>query len=323
MDAAVSLGTSRAALLERCGLPDALLEDREARVPLDIERRLWHEAALATGDPDFGLHIAERAPPGAFEVLEYAARASPTLGEAYERVARYQRLMHSGFAMQVVRRPDRVVLEEISRWSPAASRHTVEAWAATIVARGRSFTGVDWSPLEIELPHPAPRETREHRRIFRAPVHFDREAVRVHLDPALLERRLLTADPKLCAMIDDYAEGRLARLPESPGFADHVRALVANAMSGGDPSLAAIAARLKLHPRVLQRRLREEGSSHQQILDETRRQLASELIERSEMAICEIAYLLGYSEASAFHRAYKRWTGATPFSARPRGGRAR
>jgi AraC-like DNA-binding protein len=316
VDTAVALGVDRAQLLAAVGVSEALLEDRDARVPLEIERHLWHEAARATSDGDFGLHIAERAPPGAFDVLDYAARASPTLGEAFERVARYQRLMHAGFEMQVVRRSDRIVLQQVPRWSHAVSRHTVEAWAASIVVRGRLFSGTSWVPLEVELPHPAPARTQEHRRIFGAPVRFDRDAVRLHLEPTLLERRLVTADQRLCAMIDDYAQARLARVPHSERLVDHVRALVVNATAGGDPSLRAIAARVGLHPRVLQRRLKADGTSHQEILDEVRRQLAAELMERSDMAICEVAYLLGYSEPSAFHRAFKRWTGSTPVSAR-------
>jgi AraC-like DNA-binding protein len=105
-------------------------------------------------------------------------------------------------------------------------------------------------------------------------------------------------------------------VPETETLSDRVRALVVNATKGGDPSLAAIAARLRVHPRVLQRRLRREGTSHQQILDEVRRRVAAELMERSDMAICEVAYLLGYADPSAFHRAFKRWTGSTPVTAR-------
>jgi AraC-like DNA-binding protein len=318
VEIAAKLGADRAALLASVGLTAAVLEDREARVPAEVERRLWHEAACATDDPDFGLHIAERAPPGAFDVLDYAAQASPTLGEAFDRVARYQRLMHSGFVLEVVKRPGRVVLQQVSNGVVGFSRHTLEAWAATVVMRGRLFAGLDWNPIEVELSHPAPAQTSEHRRIFRAPVYFDRDAVRLHVDLDLVERRLVTADRRLCEMLDEHACTRLARLPESTALAEHVRALIANAMSGGDPSLSAVSARLHLHPRVVQRRLRDEGTSHQLLLEEARRRLAVELLERSEMAICEVAYLLGYSEASAFHRAFKRWTGSTPAEARSR-----
>ena len=93
---------------------------------------------------------------------------------------------------------------------------------------------------------------------------------------------------------------------------DQVRSIIASEFRGGDPSLEHVAEQLAMTPRTLQRKLHEIGTSHNELLDQMRRQLAMRYLREREMAICEVAYLLGFSESSSFHRAFKRWTGVTP-----------
>ena len=113
-------------------------------------------------------------------------------------------------------------------------------------------------------------------------------------------------------MLDRHAEELLSKYPPRDSLIDQVQNIIAGEFRGGDPSLERVADALSLTPRTLQRKLRELGTSHNELVDQMRRQLAMRYLREPEMAICEVAYLLGFSEASSFHRAFKRWTGVTP-----------
>jgi AraC-like DNA-binding protein len=165
---------------------------------------------------------------------------------------------------------------------------------------------------EVRFQHAAPKDTSEHERIFRAPVQFERGDSELVFESALLRLPLVEADPTLCAMLDRHAEELLTKLPRRGGLIDDVRALLRQSLNGGDPGLEAISQQLGLSPRTLQRKLKDERTSHQDLLDEMRRDLSVRYLQEPEMAICEVAYLLGFSEPSAFHRAFRRWMGTTP-----------
>ncbi|MGA9526123.1 MAG: helix-turn-helix transcriptional regulator, partial [Myxococcaceae bacterium] len=108
----------------------------------------------------------------------------------------------------------------------------------------------------------------------------------------------------------------LARLPKADDFVLQVRQRVTSALSGGEPTLEAIASQLAITPRTLQRRLKEHGTTYQLLLEELRRELALRYLRDHGLEISEVAFLLGFSEPSAFHRAFRRWTGTTPLSFR-------
>ena len=120
-------------------------------------------------------------------------------------------------------------------------------------------------------------------------------------------------------MLDRHAEELLAKFPPQHSLVDQVRSIITTELRGGDPSLEHVADKLSLTPRTLQRKLQDLGISHNALLDQMRRQLAMRYLREREMAICEVAYLLGFSESSSFHRAFKRWTGVTPKEFRNRG----
>ena len=189
---------------------------------------------------------------------------------------------------------------------------------ATVAALTRLLTDADWSPLEIKFKHRAPRNTAEHERLFGSTISFGGAANQVVFDAKTLSLPVVKADPRLCALLDRHAEALLAKYPRQDTLIDRVRSIIRNELNGGDPSLERVAGELALSPRTMQRRLREQGSSHQELLDQLRRDLAISYLREPEMALCEVAYLLGFSESSAFHRAFKRWTGMTPGEFRER-----
>ena len=131
-------------------------------------------------------------------------------------------------------------------------------------------------------------------------------------DYAGLDDPLPRADSTLCDLLDQHAQALLDRLPRSDSFADRVRAAIANELTAGDPTAEHVSEALGMSTRTLRRRLKEEGTSHQHVLDEVRNELARSYLGEGKLGITEVAFLLGFSDASAFHKAFRRWTGRGP-----------
>ncbi|MFP2961699.1 helix-turn-helix domain-containing protein [Myxococcus sp. 1LA] len=185
--------------------------------------------------------------------------------------------------------------------------------------RGPTETSVDLVPLEVSFHHAAPPDIAEHRRVFRCEPRFEQPYNGVSVAREALETPLLKADSGLSAVLERHTRELLAKLPQVEGFVERVRAHAAEGLPNGGATNEAIAKRLHMSVRTLNRRMRDEGTSLQDVVDTLRRELALRYLEERRLAIPEVAYLLGFSEASAFHRAFRRWTGTTPAEHR-RGG---
>lgn len=318
--AVAAAGADAATLATDVGFDRAVLADPDAHIPLALETRLWDEAAARSGDAAFGLHAAHGLAPGAFDVLDYAVRTAATLHESLERLQRYNRVFHDAAVVRVTDRDDRTRVEHsLSLEGATQSRHAVEFTLASIIEIGGQLLGAPLVALDVELRHAAPASTAEHARVFGVEPRFGCDVNAIELDRALIERPLDTADPALFSVIQRHAEALLAARPApSPTTVDRVRRLLAGALGEGQPTLKALAPKLKMSERSLQRRLADEGVTFDALLDELRRDLALRYLSDPRIAVAEVAYLLGYSEPSPFHRAFKRWTGATPSEVRRR-----
>jgi AraC-like DNA-binding protein len=312
-DAAAERGVRPQELYSAVNLDASLLCDVENRIPYAQIVALYEAAARLTDDDAFGLHLSERTSAKVFDLLGYVLMNSPTLGEALDRIVRYHSIWTdgAGYSLKVAGEVARLSYSYFDL-SAEACRQDCEMTLAITVRLARLATGVDWTPREVSFEHPRPADTSEHHRIFRSPVHFSAPVNEVVFDRALMNLPMKEADPALCAVLDRHASELLTKFPRRGGFVDEVRALLLDAMQGGDASLETISQQLGTSPRTLQRKLREEGASHQDLLDEIRRDLSQRYLREPQMAICEVAYLLGFSEPSAFHRAFRRWTGITP-----------
>lgn len=319
---AESLGVPRRELAGAVGLRLDELEKPDARVPLDTELALWSEAARRTKEPLFGLRAAQAWRPGQFDVFEYVCRSADTLRGATERVIRYNRLLHdiaefrleeSGDEARIVHRfrgelkgPTR----EAAEFTFASVLLAAQKWAglASLRARRVAFMHLDGEGID-EL------------RSFFGTKHIEIGAPEgmLVLDRSVLDLPLVAADPGLCSVLERHADALLAELPKVEGFGVRFRETVAEELRrGGNPTVASVAKRLHMSERSLHRRLASEGTSFRDEVDSLRRGLALRYLEESRLQVAEIAFLLGYSEARAFHRAFKAWTGETPGTFRAR-----
>jgi AraC-like DNA-binding protein len=305
-------GHDPAPILAAAGLDAATLGEADTLVPTSVVVDLLARAVEYTGDADLGLHLAEHAELGSFDVHFYAMASSPTLGAAFECLCRYQRLIHETSRIDLAVGDETAVLRHELAGGRPAPRQTAEFLLAAWVRAGRAVTGIDWAPQQVHFAHPAPPDTSEHARFFRAPLCFGMSANALVVPAALLGTPCTRADPGLVAVLDRYAAGRLEQAPRTNSVADRVRSVLSDELRVGDPTAARLAARLKMSVRTLNRLLAVEGTSYQDLLDRLRRDLAERYLASDHLSIGEVGFLLGFSELSSFHRAFKRWTGRTP-----------
>ena len=318
---AAARGVDADALMRDAGASPALLADPDARIPLDVEERLWNRAAELSGDALFGLHAAQAIRPGAFDVLDYAVRTAPDLRTALQRLARYNRLVHDLARFELIPEGEAMRIEhrfDDARLRPC--RQATEFTLACLVVVASQIGGQAVHPLAVEFAHAASGDPEAFLAVFGRVPSFDAPVSCLVLSADVLDRPVPAADPGLSRIVTAHAEQLLAAQAPAhethAGLAAQVRRQLADGMANGPMTLGQIAQRLHLSERSLQRRLDAEGTRFADLVDEVRRELALRYIADERLALGEVAYLLGFAEPSPFHRAFKRWTGTTPAAAR-------
>ncbi|HTB74808.1 MAG TPA: AraC family transcriptional regulator [Polyangiaceae bacterium] len=304
-------GFDAAPLFARAGLDFAALDDPEARFPVRTTALLWRLAVEATGDPCFGLEVARHTSPTTFHALGFSLAASSSVHEAFERVVRYYRLVSDAASIRFEEHG--AVYRVSARSSPLAhpSIEAIDALFAVAIRLCRSLTDRGFAPLAVELRRPAPPDPTPFYRCFRSPVTFDASEDAMTLPKARCDERIQGANPELARANDRIAAEALARW-ESSHLADRVRVVLLDGLPNGAQSQAEVARQLGLSTRALQRRLAAESTSYGALVDGTRRELALAYLREARHSMTDIGYLLGFSGAASFTRAFRRWTGKTP-----------
>jgi AraC-like DNA-binding protein len=319
---AAARGVDPGALLRAAGLSGEELADPDGRLSRAAELRMWTQAALATEDDCFGIHLCEQLFVGSLGPLGFAVRSSATLGDAYQRVIRYLRLLVQGPVLELRVEDDVARLRHRAPpTGPAPSRHAVEFLLGNMVVLARRGVGATLVPRAVGFRHAAPSRIDRYHALFGRNVRFDQPHYEIVLERELLARPQQQAEPALASVLDRHLSSLLASAPAGGTFLERVDAALAAELERGEPSVGAIASRLQMSPRTLQRHLGREGTSLSERLDRTRETLATRLLGEPGRSIAEVAFLLGFSEVSTFHRAFKRWKGVTPGAYR-RGGEA-
>jgi AraC-like DNA-binding protein len=306
-----AMGHDPAVFLNRIGVRRLPLDDPDAQVPMRVGVGLLARASADIGDENLGLHLAQRAALTSVDVHFYAMASSRSLGAAYERLCRYQRLINDTSLVELSCRHGRAILRHRLP-NGVAPRQSAEFIVASWVRAGRVITGVEWRPTEVRFAHPPPLTPREHREFFGAPVLFAAGENAIEFDQALMDLPCVRADPALADVLDRFAGDRLNRIPPGTSLAARVRALLAIELPGGEPTAHQCARQLRMSVRTLNRQLAAEQTTFRDLADRLRHELAAQYLTGRDLAVAEVAFLLGFSELSSFHRAFKRWTGTTP-----------
>jgi AraC-like DNA-binding protein len=286
----------------------------EARLPADVVTRAWDFAAELTLDPCFGLHLVESAKRGTFDLVEYVTRSCGTYGAALEHLARYYRLIED-IAEIVVRVEGEHAVVSYGAVDPAWAprlRHCAEASMAAWVITGRRALGEAFAPALATFRHPPPPNLETHHRIFRSPLRFGAADNTIRFDRRALEAPITRADEALRRVLERQADALLAGLPAGRDLVARVRHALVALLPGGSQSLRTVARSLGTSTRSLQRDLALAGVTFQGLVSEVRYHLARQYLEGGRISVAEIGFLLGFSEPSAFQRAFRRWSGTTP-----------
>ncbi len=298
-------------LLAGTGLQARDLEDPDLRLPREVVGDLWRRAARLTGDEAFGLHAAERLQRGNMEMMEYLVRNSPTVREAIDRLVRYAPLLADElfFALDVEGERALLSFRTGGRAFPPVAIEFI------LAVLHRFATASLEPPVRLRavwFAFAQPSDIREHQRVFGVEPGFEREMNALVFDATILDRPLVRVDEKLGAVLKHQASLLVERLPRASALSERVRQLIAERLAEGDATAAAIARQLNMSTRTLHRRLAEAGSSYRALLDQVRHASALRFLEQGEKSLGEIAHALGFSDPSAFRKAFKRWTGAGP-----------
>jgi AraC-like DNA-binding protein len=256
-----------------------------------------------------GVHVALSLPQGSADVLEYLGSTSSTLGQAYERLAYYSRVFYDRSNFTVVVEP--CCARIVRRHVPPAAQYS-EFASAFLVARGRLWTGVQWTPERVTFQHARSALPSDLASAFGCPVEFSADELEISFARELLDLPHLHADSRLLDILLRYTDTLVTAIPDPGDLVATAAASIARQLASAVPTLSSTAAALRLHPRTLQRRLADHASTHAMVVDGVRRSLALKYIVDAGISVEEIAYLLHFSDGTAFYRAFKRWTGESP-----------
>ena len=296
-------------LFKQLGLDYAALDDPDARFPQDSMTRLWQRAVELSGNPAIGLNMGKVVRPASFHVAGYALMSSNTLAEGFQRLVRYQRIIaeSADLSFRLLEEGYALILTVHGDHLPP-TRQSAEASLACALALCGWLTGRPLHPVKVLVQGDQPTNLQPYKEAFHAPLVFER---------ADMEAPLPTANEAMAVLHDRFAGEYLARFSESR-VTHRVRQVLCRILPQGEPKRETLAQALHLSQRTLQRRLQEEGTSFQALLDDTRRELAEQYLAQPGMTLLETAYLLGFADPSNFYRAFRRWFDTTPSEYRAR-----
>ncbi|WP_082145785.1 AraC family transcriptional regulator [Microvirga massiliensis] len=305
------LGFDPDPVIRAAGLDPALFDDGANVIPFAALGRLLTLGVAHTRCPHLGLLVGQRATILSLGLVGRLMLHSVTVGDALRALVANLSIQNRGAVWGLAGTGD-TALFSYSIYQPEveSTDQIADGSIAVAVNALRALCGPEWNPTEVLLPRVAPADREPYRRCFRAPVRFDQEIAALVFPARDLEHRVSGADPVLRAMLAERIQHLTA--PPASELADHIRRLLRTRLTRNRCSAEAIAELLKMHRRTLTRHLKDSGMGYRALANEVRFEIARQLLEDTEVPLGQIAAALGYSEASAFTRAFRRWSGQTP-----------
>jgi AraC-like DNA-binding protein len=304
-------GLDFALAMRGVGLDPGVTSDRHAEVPLQSFVELLENVARSWGTDAFGVLLAEAYSFGMTGIFDHAIANSPTLEVALANYVRFYNLVVGGYETQLEKGPSQSYLS--TSVPPFLGPHdqSVDGTVALQVIRIRHVMADPSFPVTIEMTRRTPRAVSEFYRVLGPHVRFSRPQNRIGLATSDLQKPVPIADPVLYEVIEAAAEkaSRARRSADDP--VGRLALYLVGALARGETSLDMAAEALGFSPRALARELRNAGTTYKEFVAETRKFMADHYIKNSDLPLTEVAFLLGFSELSAFSRAAKGWFGTT------------
>ena len=297
------------------GIDPGLLKKSGARIRFSSVEKIWKKASEIIDDPCFGLQAAGCWHPSYGHALGYAWLTSHTLREALNRFARYIRIVSE--AGSIILEDDSKSLTLVIDFKPAGMilPAMVDSLMAVLIHICLMNYGEDLKPIAVNFVHPEPQCGEKYFDLFRSPVYFSASRDSILFSSTDIDKHLPGGNPHLAGINDKIIINYLANL-EDGDIIHRVKACIIDLFQSGDVAFEKIAKTIGMSERTLQRKLKEKGTTFRSILDEIRKELAVSYVRDLDIPLSEIAFILGFSEQSAFSRAFKRLTGISPSEVR-------
>jgi AraC-like DNA-binding protein len=305
--ALVKLGYDSEAMLAAAQLSRSVLDDPDARVSCEAFGALIGYAMRTRPMKNLGARIAAQTLIGAFPLLDYLVLSSDSVGHGLHQLAAYFRLVGTPTKIEI--RDEESPVRMIVRDSVSAL--SAEFTVAVAVLNLRAETDGRFNPEYVSFGY-EPDDAVDMETLLSCKVRIGASWTGVAIGNEAWRLPLRRRDPVLQGLLRRQADELLMRLPADEGLRYEVRRALARRIAGGDTRIGSVARELATSARTLQRRLAEQGSSYQSLVELARCEAAEQYLSDQSLSIAEISYLLGYSEPSALHRAFKRWKGTTP-----------
>ncbi len=287
------------------------LGDQNVRVSLASFNRLWELASQRLEDPAVGLHVGEFLDSSRMGVFGHIVYNNHTLEQALRQYVRLSHLVNEG-VVTAFRIEGEEAIVEYHCEAEHYNKSNMERMLALSITRARRYVSEKIFLVRVGFSHRKPRYGDEYERIFQCPVEFSKSYCFVSFHTDFLGFELPHRNPYLHQALTRQVEALLQKLDLRRGVSHRVKTILLKRLSRGDFDAEKVAEKLNMSRHTLYRKLKQEGHSFQDLVEEVRRGKAMEYLEKNKYSLSEIAFLLGFSELSAFSRAFKRWTGKSP-----------
>ena len=297
-------------LLQAC--PQHFLSTPDRRVPFEVVSGLWEEANRLTRLGSIGLSASQLVPFGAYKSYDHLMASAPTLGDALKKAAEFHCVLNEALSLEVSTSHAGNAEVALS-WSGVhqPTRGYVDYILANLVGRLRLTTDTHWAPREVHFTFAKPESSDTYDALFQAPVKFGQRSNRIVVSHEAMSLAQPAANAALCESLGRHVLGQAVRLADAREFFARFSRILGEAAKA--PSgLDTLAQETAVSRRTLQRRLRERGMTYRALRDDLRCESALALLRDANVTCEAVAVALGFSEVSAFNRAFKRWTGKSP-----------
>ncbi len=306
-------------LLEKAGLTKEQINDPKSQLSLSQFDSILEVMKEASKDPALGLHHGLTLQLNSLQILGTLLATASSLKQVFDLYNRYKDLVSPHIAFSLENRGAQTHINYIDRIENGNKAIYAEIAMTSLLSIARSLSGKELFRInEIHFRHPEPDYSEEYQRIFKCPVFFDRPQTKIIVNSSILEKPLLGALPEANRKIEMEARAQLLQLHQSQKVSRQIINYLEENLGQNSISIQDVADHLKMTPRTLQRRLKDEDTSYVILREKVRFRFAQNYLRDDSMNMDTIAALLGFSESTNFYHAFKRWSGVSPGEFRKR-----
>lgn len=304
-------GFSQETVSKQSGIDLSVLELQDGRLPLADYQKLWQTALSITKNPALGLELGQIVNASKVGLVGHIIFNSENLAEGLKEYVRLFSIVNDAISL-VCETDEKFVYLRFVHLNPEYyCISDMERSMVLTLYRGKALFDDDIQWQSVDFQHPEPAYLDQYQNVFKCPLNFNQSHCQIVFKRTYLALAPKQRNPYLGSAAIEYANNMLKKLFKR-SYADKVKGLITQYISTGEADVDHIANELHVSRQTLYRKLKTEGVSFQGLLEEVRFSEAKNQLRHSDRQLSEIAFSLGFSDLSAFSRAFKRWSGVTP-----------